>query len=99
FWLIGYEVGAYLLRMDSMVYAGPLDGFLQVTDLWSFLTWFTAQGKVLALGLFVVGTVAAAASYLLTSFTWRWWIAHKRRARIERSRHRRAVAAGESGAG
>jgi uncharacterized protein len=99
FWFIGYEVGAYLLRMDSMVYAGPLDGFLQVTDLWSFLTWFTAQGKVLALGLVVVGTLAAALSFMLTSFTWRWWIAHKRRVRIERAQHGRTLVAGEPAAG
>jgi uncharacterized protein (DUF2062 family) len=92
-WAFSYEVGSKLLRWDAMIYANPIDSFFQVTDFWTLLGWFTAQGKVLALGLFVVATVSAAVSYLATSFGWRWWIARKRRARLERARAVRAARA------
>ena len=90
-WAFSYEVGSKLLRWDAMIYANPIDSFFQVTDFWTLLGWFTAQGKVLALGLFVVATVSAAVSYLATSFGWRWWIARKRRARLDRARAERAA--------
>ena len=89
-WFVSYEVGAYLLHFDSMLYSNPIDSFLKVTDLWTALSWATSEGKVLALGLVVVAIVAAAVSYLATSFGWRWWIARKRRTRIERLRQLRA---------
>ncbi|MET0251579.1 MAG: DUF2062 domain-containing protein [Novosphingobium sp.] len=92
-WIAAYELGAYLLRVDSLLYTSPLDSFLRVTDAWSFLSWLTAEGKVLALGLVVFAIVAAAVSYLATGFTWRWWIARKRRVRLHHADvRRRAVA-------
>src|SRR5436190_611337 len=78
-WAFSYEIGSYLLRFDAMMYNNPIDSFFEITDFWSMLGWLTAQGKVLALGLFVVATIAAAVSYLATGFAWRWWIARKRR--------------------
>ena len=89
-WAFAYEVGSYLLRFDAMLYKSPIDSFFAITDFWGLLGWLTDQGKVLALGLFVVASVAAAASYLATSFGWRWWIAHKRRVRLEHARAARA---------
>jgi uncharacterized protein len=55
------------------------------------LQWLTGATLVTAFGLVVVAVIAAAVSYLLTSFGWRWWIARKRRTRIERLRHLRAT--------
>jgi uncharacterized protein (DUF2062 family) len=81
-WVGAYEIGTYLMRVDSLLYTSPLDSFLRVTDLWSFLSWLTAEGQVLALGLVVMALVAALLSYLVTSFTWRWWIARKWRNRL-----------------
>jgi uncharacterized protein (DUF2062 family) len=78
-WALSYKVGAALLRFDGLIHANPVDRLLTVTDVWSFLQWLTDEGKVLALGLFVVAIIAAAVGYLLTSFGWRAWIAHKRR--------------------
>jgi uncharacterized protein (DUF2062 family) len=90
-WFVSYEVGAYLLRFDSMLYANPIDSFLKVTDLWSALSWATSEGKVLALGLVVVAVISAAVGYLATSFGWRWWIGRKRRVRLEHARARRTL--------
>ena len=38
----------------------------------------------LLIGLFMISTVAAALGYLISSFVWRWWVAHKRRTRQTR---------------
>lgn len=85
-WVAAYELGSYLLRVDSLLYTSPLDSFLRVTDLWSFLSWVTAEGKVLALGLVVLAIVAAAISYLATGLLWRWWVARKWRGRAQQAR-------------
>jgi uncharacterized protein len=90
-WVVSYEIGSQLLRMDSLLYSSPLDSFLEVTDLWSFLGWLTAEGKVLALGLVVLAVASALLSYLVTGFVWRWWIAHKRRSRLRHSAQRSIV--------
>lgn len=84
-WVASYELGSYLLRMDSLLYSSPLDSFLRVTDLWSFLSWLTAEGKVLALGLVVLALAAAAASWLVSVWLWRVWIARKWRTRLRHS--------------
>ena len=53
------------------------------------LQWLTGATLVTAFGLVIVAIVAAALSYLATSFGWRWWIWRKRRTRLERLRHLR----------
>ena len=32
---------------------------------------------------FIISTVTAAVGYLVASFTWNWWVRHKRRAKLE----------------
>jgi len=81
-WAAAYKVGERLLYFDAMFHANPIDSLLQVTDTWQFIEWLTAEGKVLGLGLIVVATLAAAISYLLTSFGWTAWIRHKRTQRL-----------------
>ena len=78
-WAISYKVGERLLYVNAIFHANPIDSLLQVTDAWHLLIWITAEGKVLALGLVVVGVVSAAISYLATSVIWSAWIRRKRR--------------------
>ncbi|MDE2596832.1 MAG: DUF2062 domain-containing protein [Sphingomonadales bacterium] len=91
-WALSYEVGSWLLRADSLLHGNPVDRLFSVTDMWSFLEWLTAEGKVLAFGLVVVAVVSAAVSYLVTSFVWRGWIRHKRNAALERRREQQEAA-------
>ena len=37
-------------------------------------------------GLLVISTATAAAGYLIAALSWRWWIGHKRRTRLQRAR-------------
>lgn len=78
-WAAAYKVGEKLLYFDGLLHANPIDSLLRVTDTWQLIEWITSEGKVLALGLFVVATVAAAVSYLLTGLAWGAWIRSKRR--------------------
>jgi uncharacterized protein (DUF2062 family) len=89
-WAASYKVGATLMHFDGTLHAAPIDRLFTVTDFWSFLEWLTDEGKVLALGLFVVAVVSAAIGYLATSLGWRLWIARKR------SRSQRAHAVDEA---
>ena len=38
----------------------------------------------LLFGLFVIASVSAIVGYFIASFSWRWWVGHKRRAKIEK---------------
>ena len=80
-WAISYQVGAWLLRVDSMIGGGPIASLFEVTDVSDFLRWLTAEGEVLALGLVVVAVISAAVSYLVTAVLWNAWIRRKRRRR------------------
>ena len=81
-WAASYKVGERLLYFDGMLHANPIESLMQVTDGWQLIEWITAEGKVLALGLFVVAGLAAAVSYLAASFGWGTWVRAKRRRRL-----------------
>ncbi|MEE4453194.1 DUF2062 domain-containing protein [Novosphingobium resinovorum] len=49
---------------------------------WHWLLSDTAPAVVI--GLFIQSVIAAAVSYVLTVWFWRWWIGHKHRARAHR---------------
>jgi len=83
-WAASYKVGERLLYFDGMFHASPIDSLMRVTDGWQLIEWMTAEGKVLALGLVVVASVAAAVSYLAASFGWSAWVRAKRRRRQAR---------------
>ena len=85
-WVIAYKVGAWLLQVDAMTVVAPVNQAMQHSQFDDMLQWLTGATLVTAFGLVVVGVIAAAVSYLATSFGWRWWIAHKRRARIAQAR-------------
>lgn len=78
-WALSYKVGGLVLHVDNAA-GGAINSLLNATDLWSFLEWLTAEGKVLAFGLVVVAVVSAALGYLLSSWAWRIRVARKRRA-------------------
>ena len=41
------------------------------------------------LGLFVISVISASVGYLIASFSWNWWVRHKRKVAIERMRTER----------
>ena len=96
-WLGAYKVGSWLLQVDAMTVVSPVNAAMEHSQFDDMLTWLTGATLVTAFGLVVVAIVAAALSYLATSFGWRWWIARKRRLRVERLRQLRAGHAPHSG--
>lgn len=58
---------------------------------WAY--WLLSDAApALVFGLFVISTITAAIGYLVASFTWNWWIRHKRRVMQERLREARLQA-------
>jgi uncharacterized protein (DUF2062 family) len=50
---------------------------------WAY--WLISDAApALVIGLFIISVVSAAVGYLVAAFGWRWWIGHKRRAKMER---------------
>ena len=95
-WVVSYKVGSWLLQVDAMTVVAPVNQAMQHSQFDDMLQWLTGATLVTAFGIVVVGVIAAAVSYLATSFGWRWWIGRKRRARIERmrlARHARPMGA------
>ena len=90
-WVVAYKVGSWILQVDAMTVIAPVNSAMQHSQFDDLLQWLTGATLVTAFGLVIVAVVAAAVSYLLTSFGWRWWIGRKRRARMERLRHLRAA--------
>lgn len=55
---------------------------------WS--AWLLSDAApALLVGLLIISTVAGAVGYLVSSFTWNWWVRHKRNAKLERMRTER----------
>lgn len=80
-WVGGYWIGVYLLRLDAMTSARPLNQHVdsQAVD---WLQWlFSTAAPATALGLVVIAVVGAALGYLLTSVGWRLWVGRKWRRR------------------
>lgn len=52
---------------------------------WAY--WLLSDAApAMLLGLFVISVITAAVGYLVSSFSWNWWVRHKRKAAIERMR-------------
>ena len=98
-WVVAYKVGSWLLQVDAMTVVAPVNSAIQHSQFDDMLQWLTGATLVTAFGLVVVAVIAAALSYLATSFAWRGWIARKRRARIERMRAVRLARLAETEAG
>lgn len=49
---------------------------------WAY--WLLSDAApALLVGLFIISTVAASVGYLIASFTWNWWVRHKRKVKLE----------------
>ncbi len=58
---------------------------------WTY--WFLSDAAPgVVTGLFVISVIAAAIGYLISSFTWTWWVKHKRKVALERLRERQGEA-------
>lgn len=83
FYYAAYHVGTALLRLDAMSpmpqVTHPATG--QATQ-WA--AWLLAKSGPLALGTLVMAVVIASVGYLIASFTWRWNIGRKWRARTQK---------------
>lgn len=56
-------------------------------DIGAWSSWFFSDAApAVLIGLFTISTVVAALGYLISSFSWNWWVRHKRKTAIERMR-------------
>ena len=82
-WIAAYWIGSWMMKVDAMTDISPLETHVQ-SRLQSWLQWILVDaGPATAVGLVVIAVVGASIGYLMASFGWRWWTAHK-------WRHRRA---------
>ncbi|MEQ1688183.1 MAG: DUF2062 domain-containing protein [Sphingopyxis sp.] len=82
-WVLSYEVGRFVLRMDALTYGRPVTTATQYGFIADALQWITGMGPILAFGLVVVAVVSAAVGYLVSGFMWRAWVRKKWRARLK----------------
>ena len=55
---------------------------------WAY--WLLSDAApAMLLGLFVISVITAAVGYLVSSFSWNWWVRHKRKVALERIRQTR----------
>lgn len=86
-WLGAYWLGAWLLRLDAMTPGRPLGTHVQ-SEAGDWLRWLLSDAApATAVGLVVISIVGAAIGYIIASFTWRLWIAHKWRHRHDHRKH------------
>lgn len=58
---------------------------------WAY--WMLSDAApALLVGLFIISVVAASIGYLVSGFTWNWWVRHKRRVTQERIQAERLAA-------
>jgi uncharacterized protein len=88
-WILSYNVGSWMLRVDAMTVVAPVNKAMEHSEFGDMLQWLTGATVVTAFGLVVVAVVAAAISYVATSFTWRFIVAAKRKRRLTERRVRR----------
>lgn len=63
--------------------------FERGASLGEWASWFFSDAAPSVLfGLVVISTVAASIGYVIAMVTWRWWTAHKRKARLARAEAR-----------
>ncbi|MHA6317102.1 DUF2062 domain-containing protein [Altererythrobacter sp. CAU 1778] len=97
FWaLAANRLGALMLRIDpTQVGTSATDEL--ASGRWTWLVeMFEGAGVtvlVTVFGFIVLSVISAAVGYLLTSWGWRWWVAHKRRALLRERREARLEAA------
>jgi len=54
-----------------------------------WLGWLLSDAApALLIGLFIISVIAAVVGYLVSGFLWSWWIAHKRKSRLNGHKER-----------
>ena len=80
-WIAAYWIGTYVLRLDAMTKAQPINTHVESQSA-DWMSWlFSTAAPATAVGLVVISLVGAAIGYLVASFGWRWWIGRKWRRR------------------
>ncbi|MBA3053655.1 MAG: DUF2062 domain-containing protein [Sphingomonadales bacterium] len=87
------EIGEWLLHIDAMTGIQPISETMLHTRTDHLLQQITGAGLDTALGLLVIASVLSSVGLVLTSVFWRWWVARKRRQRLEAGLARRNAAA------
>jgi uncharacterized protein len=88
-WVIAYEIGSFILRVDAMTYGRPIGTAVASSDVGNMMQWLTGAASITAFGLIVLGVVVASLLYVVTSFGWRWFLGDKwrRKKRLRDQRH------------
>lgn len=95
-WLGAYWLGTWLLHIDAAVPGKPLSNAVVNDGGWedSLMNWarwlLSDAAPPTVLGLVVISAVGAVIGYIVASFMWRGWIAHKWRHRHD-PRHLRKI--------
>jgi hypothetical protein len=86
-WIAAYWVGSWMTKVDALTPETRLETHVE-NKVQTWLQWLLVDaGPTTAVGLLVIAVVGAAVGYLLASFGWRWWTAHKWRHRHARHAH------------
>jgi uncharacterized protein (DUF2062 family) len=97
-WILGYNVGSWMLRVDAMTVVAPVNKAMEHSEFGDMLQWLTGATLVTGFGLVVVAVVAAAVSYVIAGFTWRFVVAGRRARRLgERKLRRERMAFPDTG--
>ena len=84
FWIAAAnQSGRFALQIDAMTASQPINTHLQ-SEFGQWLSWLVREVGVTAFGFLLFAIIFAAVGYLVSSFGWRWWIAHKRKARLNK---------------
>ena len=84
FWIAAAnQVGKFVLQIDAMTEAQPINTQMQ-SEFGQWLSWLVREAGVTAFGFLLFAIFFAAIGYVISSFGWRWWIARKRKDRLEK---------------
>ena len=84
FWIAAAnQTGKFALQIDALTAAQPINTQMQ-SEFGQWLSWLVREAGVTAFGFLLFAIIFAAAGYLVSSFGWRWWIAHKRKGRLDK---------------
>ena len=84
FWIAAAnQTGKFALQIDAMTAGQPIKTHMQ-SELGQWLNWLGREAGVTAFGFLLFAIIFAAIGYLVSSWGWRWWIGHKRRARLNK---------------
>ncbi len=90
FWIAAAnQVGKFVLQIDAMTAAQPINTQMQ-SEFGQWLSWLVREAGVTAFGFLLFAIFFAAIGYVISSFGWRWWIARKRKGRLEQILIKRA---------